>query len=219
MHYPQLPDPTGWDVYAEYPMGLADNWTASDDGPVKYIHFWGSWRQDNVGQTGNIQVRIYDNDTSGPVAKPGDALWTNIFTPQQYTTRLYADDSEQGWYFPNLEGLPGAYTQNDHKQIWQFNIPVVPESFYQQQGQTYWLGIGGDFELEGAFCGWKTTLNPYSSSSVFWDGLAGDWVTLHDPVSGQPMDLAFVVEHLPEPGTICLLGLGAVALITKRKTR
>lgn len=47
MHYPQLPDPSGWDVNAMvdqvFARKLADDWRCSESGPVKDIHFWGSY--------------------------------------------------------------------------------------------------------------------------------------------------------------------------------
>ena len=217
MHYPQLPDPTGWDVYAEYPVGLADDWTCSESGELRRIHFWGSWLQDDIGEIGDIMVRIYDNDTSGAFNKPGNALWTYIFSPDEYTARLYSDGTEQGWYFPNLDGFPGAYNENDHTQIWQYNIPVLPEPFYQEEGNTYWLGVGVDFSGDSAYWGWKTTQDAFQSGAVFWSGFTNQWTELHDPVTGEALELSFVVQHLPEPATICLFSLGAVALLGRRK--
>lgn len=217
MHYPQLPDSTGWDIYAEYPMGLADNWMAADDGPIKQIHFWGSWRQDNIGQTGDIIVRIYDNDTSGSFDTPGDVLWSQIISEEEYKVRLYSGGAEKGWYFPNLGDLPGAYSENDHQQIWQYNVPIVSEPFYPQGGNIYWLGVGVDFSGDLAYWGWESTQDHYGSTAVFWDSLAGQWDELSDPITGELLDLAFVVEHTPEPATVCFLGLGALALLRRRR--
>jgi hypothetical protein len=45
MHFPQLPDPTGWDVKAGC---LEDDWECSETGYVTDIHFWGSWHGDMV---------------------------------------------------------------------------------------------------------------------------------------------------------------------------
>ncbi|KPK49772.1 MAG: hypothetical protein AMK72_03760, partial [Planctomycetes bacterium SM23_25] len=60
MHYPQLPDPNGWDVRLSYfdpPAGgvgesgriLADDWKCTGTGPLNDVHFWGSWKGDLVG--------------------------------------------------------------------------------------------------------------------------------------------------------------------------
>ena len=43
MHFPQLPDPNGYDVSA---YCLTDDWTCSETGPVTDIHFWGSCQGD-----------------------------------------------------------------------------------------------------------------------------------------------------------------------------
>ncbi|KKL14622.1 hypothetical protein LCGC14_2513840, partial [marine sediment metagenome] len=47
MHWPQLPDPFGWDVFAGTTADgtqkvLADDWLCTQSGPVDDIHFWGS---------------------------------------------------------------------------------------------------------------------------------------------------------------------------------
>jgi hypothetical protein len=49
MHFPQLPDENGWDVKADAGLCLADDWLCTHNGPVDEIHFWGSWKGDNVG--------------------------------------------------------------------------------------------------------------------------------------------------------------------------
>ena len=47
MHYPQLPDPNGWDVsFINGPLG--DDWKCTDSGPVDDIHMWVSFRGDVV---------------------------------------------------------------------------------------------------------------------------------------------------------------------------
>jgi hypothetical protein len=59
MHFPQLPDLEGWDVYAVYPKTLADDWQCSETGEVLDIHFWGSWRDtDGDPYTDHYQTPI-----------------------------------------------------------------------------------------------------------------------------------------------------------------
>jgi hypothetical protein len=48
MHYPQLPDPFGWDICV-YDQWVADDFQCSEDGPIKDIHLWCSWLQDIEG--------------------------------------------------------------------------------------------------------------------------------------------------------------------------
>ena len=59
MHFPQLPDPNGWDVQAEYPY-LADDWLCTQSGPVNEIHFWCSWKEDLPADINSIEVGIFD---------------------------------------------------------------------------------------------------------------------------------------------------------------
>ena len=41
MHYPQLPDPHGWDVCLRL-MAVADDFKCRTTGPITAIHFWAS---------------------------------------------------------------------------------------------------------------------------------------------------------------------------------
>lgn len=41
MHFPQLPDPDGWDVRASA-LCMADDWLCTETGTVDDIHWWGS---------------------------------------------------------------------------------------------------------------------------------------------------------------------------------
>jgi len=71
MHYPQLPDPNGWDVafwfefMMFFPYELADDWQCSKTGPVDDIHFWISWQGGMQGEIGPVMVSIYSNDPCG----------------------------------------------------------------------------------------------------------------------------------------------------------
>ena len=60
MHFPQLPDPFGWDVARD--LGLADDWQCTENGPVSDIHFWYSWQDDQVTDLGAVTVWIYSDD-------------------------------------------------------------------------------------------------------------------------------------------------------------
>jgi len=44
MHWPQLPDETGWAVNATQPLILADDFMCMETGWIKDVHFWGAWR-------------------------------------------------------------------------------------------------------------------------------------------------------------------------------
>ncbi|MFH1700549.1 MAG: hypothetical protein ABIE07_08170, partial [Candidatus Zixiibacteriota bacterium] len=40
MHFPQLPDETGWAVNATQPLIIADDFLCTESGLIKDIHFW-----------------------------------------------------------------------------------------------------------------------------------------------------------------------------------
>lgn len=65
MHFPQMPDTVGWDVNATSPVVLADDWQCSDTGWVKDFHFWGSWKDDIVGEIQYFILSIHSNIPEG----------------------------------------------------------------------------------------------------------------------------------------------------------
>jgi Dockerin type I domain len=67
MHYPQLPDETGWDVNATYPLVLADDWECSETGYVKDIHFWGSWMHGEETEILYFILSIHDDIPAGSI--------------------------------------------------------------------------------------------------------------------------------------------------------
>jgi hypothetical protein len=237
----QLPDATGWDVYSEWgtgPLadegyGAANDWTANVDAPITDIHFWGSWKNDVVGQTGKILIQIFSNDTSNPsFARPDQLLWSRVINDGEYTSRFYTS-GDQGWYDPRFTD---EWYAHNHDNMYQYNISLIDNPFIQEAGQTYWLMISMDFQ--GCEWGWKTTESVEGNGSVFWDTyytygphdywwrhpeIDWKWTALKEggwcyPNPSQQLDLAFVLTT-PEPATIMLLGLGAAALLRRKHRR
>jgi hypothetical protein len=102
MHYPQLPNATGWDVFNSRSSMLADDWQCTETGSVTDIHIWGSWREDRNAT--NVQVfhlEIRDDNTSNFHDKPGDILWERDFNTSDYTVR-WNDTGRQGFYSPQF---------------------------------------------------------------------------------------------------------------------
>jgi hypothetical protein len=237
--YYQLPSYTGWDVYSEWgtgPLadegyGAADDWTATTTAPVTNIHFWGSWKEDRKGETGLILLQIFSNDTSDPAfPRPDNLLWSSVIDEDHYRSNLVytSPTKDQGWYDPRETD---DWDRNEHKKMYQYNIPDIASPFIQQEGQTYWLEISMDFL--GCEWGWKTTDSVSNNPGVFWDSyntwgphcnwwrhpeIEWKWTQLktpqgwHDP--RVPQDLAFVIT--PEPATLFLLAIGAAAVLRKR---
>jgi hypothetical protein len=218
MHFPQMPDPDGWDVNFMEPKTLADDWKCSKTGPVRDIHFWLSSRDDNPFKLEKVHVSIHDDDLSGTFSKPGNLLWEADFT-EPFEVRPYGT-GPQGWYDPNP--IPPVVTPIDHYAFYQVNLVDIPDPFVQELGKVYWLdltvvaiGTAGPVEL-----GWKTSEDHYRDAAVWADVVSGadpDWLPLSDPETGDRLDLAFVIT--PEPATMCLLGLGTAFIVVARRRR
>ncbi len=132
---------------------------------------------------------------------------------------------QQGWYDPNT----GIYLPNDHLVIWQVNVNLPKEDWFWQEGTTtdpitYWLDIQVEVAVDSRFpqFGWKTT--PFEwhwqDDAVWADwegGVVPDWKDLHDPLTGQTLDMAFVITTIPEPGVFAIAGLGLLALLRRRR--
>ena len=219
--YHQLPNPNGWDVFSEWRYGVANDWTATQTAPITDIHFWGSWKDDRVGTTGDILMRIRSNKTQGvSFAQPGDILWESVITETEYTSRLYTTGN-QGWYDPRQTDY---WDLHNHDEMYQYNISLIDDPFVQQEGETYWLEISMDFY--GCEWGWKTSLDLNGNPSVFWDTYGHHgwyWQQLKEP-SGwcypntpQPLDVAFVLT-VPEPATVFMLIAGAAILLRRKRS-
>ena len=217
MHFPQLPDPNGWDVKVLYPtIVLADDFQCSATGPITDIHFWASWKGDVEGFIPQLAVGIFSDipASQSPTgySMPGDLLWLWDNAQLGMTKRLWGE-GYQGWYNP----ATGQAIYPDHHKIWQYNIllpPGVPP-FVQEQGKTYWLGITAI--TVGGELGWKTSLNHWNDDAIWTPADPYFPRELRDPYLSQiSLDLAFVIT--PEPATTGLVALGASLLLRRRRS-
>jgi hypothetical protein len=212
MHFPQLPDPEGWDVNATFPKVLADDWMCTETGWVTDIHFWGSWREDFESPIAAIHLSIHDNIPQGPdgYSIPGEPLWETTLAPGMWIERFW-DEGDQGWFDPNT----GEYWEHDHFVMWQYNV-FLPEDlwFWQEEGTIYWLDISVTPEDPIAQWGWKTSLDHWNDDAVWGDYPVEWWGELHDPINGESLDMAFVIT--PAPGTLALLALAGLASRRRR---
>jgi len=192
MHFPQLPDPNGWDVNFHDWM-LGDDWRCSESGPVTDVHFWISWRDDEVKDLPWVKVSIFSND-QGPPSKPAELLWSRQFTDDEF---IIAGPwkGDQGWCHP-----PNMWYEHDHQNYYQINIINIDDPFEQEEGGIYWLVISAPFYEPDAL-GWKTSQNHWNDLAVF--GTPGNWYHLKDP-TGEPLDFAFVITGAePVPDLVC----------------
>ena len=213
MHFPQLPDPDGWDVNFHEPRAIADDWQCTQTGPVKDIHFWMSSRREPFALL-NVYVSIHNDDTLGPFGRPGGLLWERSFDESMFTIRKYGISS-QGWYdpMPPEEVVPG-----DHENIYQVNIVDIRDPFFQEEGTAYWLSlnVNGTGTMGPAELGWKTSLSHFRDNAVWSnvDPVAG-WQQLFYPFTSESLDMAFVIT--PEPATLALLLLGGLAMMRRKR--
>jgi len=191
MHFPQLPDPYGWDVdFHDWQLG--DDWRCSETGNVTDIHFWISWFDDVNMDIPWIKVSIYSNKP-GPPSIPNELLWSRQFDIDEFIT-AGPWRGDQGWLRPY-----GEFIEHNHQLYWQINIPEIDQPFEQKVGEIYWLVIGMPYYDPPVAVGWKTSLNHFMDNAV-WGG-PGNWAPIHDPINGEPIDFAFVIttEEGPEP--------------------
>ncbi len=246
MHYPQLPNPNGWDVYNQsfnwqYPghggYVIADDFQCTETGPITDLHLWFSWQNDNWGIITDTYIGFMADDNG----KPGDYLWgTNFgtwdgfFTPYTGQEVRQYGDGEQGWYQPDPWGPPGSgyYVVNDHQNIYQMNLYFntaddedgLPD-FFQIAGERYWVAVMFSVNPIDLIedppvdenIGWKTSLNSYGEPAQIYGHMSGSmsgWKDLIDPLTGMPLDMAFVIT--PEPASVVLMGLGGLLLLRRR---
>jgi len=177
MHFPQLPDPNGWDVWATEPFVCADDWRCSESGYVKDIHFWGSWKDDNEGTIVKFKIWIYSDipaDPNNPYSKPGELL--KYLEIRDFTIRgPYQGD--QGWYEP----VQHYWISHNHQNYYQYNVFLDKEDWFEQERNTiYWLAISavviGDEQW-----GWKSSSNHWNDDACWAYSGEWDWIDLWEP--------------------------------------
>jgi hypothetical protein len=218
MHYPQLPDPNGWDVLVTAPKILADDFKCTQSGPITDVHFWGSWRDDIIGQLTSIHLSIHADDRTGAFSKPGNELWS--WNTTDFGIVPVDPPSLQGWYDPNTQ----QWLPQNHRQYFQYNIQIPAAlAFPQKEGTIYWLDIWTTVapDPRNPPFGWKTSVSQHFEDDAVWADIpAGGTVPVWQELkylTGGSMDLAFVIT--PEPATLCLLGLGAASLLARRRRK
>lgn len=207
MHFPQLPDPLGWDVDASYvdtvfPYNrLADDWMCTESGPVTDIHFWGSWLEDKIGSIVSFSIKIFSDIPADPptipYSHPGIILWERTFLPDDW---MVAGPWEgiQGWYDPG----EGFFLDDNHYYYWQYNIENIDDPFIQEEGTIYWLSISAIIlptTSPQPRWGWKTSLDHWNDDAVHGYWFESEWTELYEPPAfTSSIDLAFVIDGINE---------------------
>ncbi len=190
-----------------------------------------------------IYSDIPDPDGTGPAySMPGELLWDMKFRPGEYAVRVEADGPEQ-FFDPNLNEIIGtdniawqynflidetlAFRQELGKVYWLSVMNVDPDN----DGAISLIDLSNVLAGQNRF-GWKSSKDHWNDDAVFIDlenvfnmpvdaiyppntpGAVLPWQELINPLTGESMDLAFVIT--PEPATIALLTLGALAALRRR---
>ncbi len=194
MHFPQLPDPNGWDVSVMQPRIVADDWKCTETGPVTDIHGWFSVHGDNAIYVQSISVGIYSDQPATPVdySRPKNLLWSRTFSAGEVSV-VGPLSGDEGWFDP-----PDVFLRSDHTKYYQINTVNIADPFIQTKDAVYWLGVSVT-PLQGATneIGWKTSQDHWNDDAVYWSH--GRWLDLRDPITHESFDMAFVIT--PEPST------------------
>lgn len=189
MHYPQRPDPNGWDVMATGNVSLpnatmlADDFECTGTGWIEDIHFWGSWRDDIEGQVIMFHLAIHDNIPEGPhgYSEPGEELWwIEVYEPEYIVTPEPPGD--QGWYDP----INGDILPHDHQFYYRYDV-YLPEGmgYWQTEGEIYWLRIVAFVnDPVNTAWGWKTSIEPQFMDDAVYDSYIEPmgWRELYEPI-------------------------------------
>ncbi|MGB2997324.1 MAG: PEP-CTERM sorting domain-containing protein, partial [Phycisphaerae bacterium] len=142
------------------------------------------------------------------------------FGPAEFSIALVGT-GDQGWYNPG----DAAGIRPDHVNYYQVNIVDIPDPFDQKKDTIYWLDLM--VTVDAYDFGWKTSLDHWNDDAVYlgllvntglnMNSVAEGWIELLDPITGESLDMAFVIT--PEPATLAFVGLGLAALVARRRRK
>jgi hypothetical protein len=208
MHFPQLPDLEGWDVYAVFPKTLADDWQCSATGEVLDIHFWGSWKDidgdpytdDYLTPMPWFQLSIHLNipaDADSPWSRPGEQVW---FWEGEIPGTPFEPPAMEHWFNPNT----GEVLYNDHVPYWRYDFffdqaDPPPEPFFQYEDTIYWLNVSAMYIEPPYEWGWKSSRDHFMDDATYTDNPPdGPWDPLFEPPRANWFDFMFGPDGVPE---------------------
>jgi hypothetical protein len=137
-------------------------------------------------------LSIHDNipaTVDTPWSRPGQELWHwegevpgTPFDPPTY----------EGWYDPNT----GEWLCNDHSSYWRYDFFVGQnpgaDSFFQYEGQIYWLNVSALFIDPPFQWGWKNSRDHFMDDAVYTDNAPdGPWFEMYEPPRCNWFDVYF----------------------------
>jgi hypothetical protein len=181
MHFPQLPDSTGWAVCATMPVNLADDFMCSETGWIKAIHFWGGWRHAEDGEVLLFNIRLHADipaDQSGTgYSVPGAALIEWIVTT--WSEVPHNPPTLEGWYNPMTQFV----YPDDHNVYTQYNVFLPGDDwFHQDSGTIYWLSISAEVaDPINSQWGWKSSVDHWNDNATFGDYFDPVFEIMYEP--------------------------------------
>ncbi len=212
----QRPDlVSGIDYNTTQPFTLADDFKCTNSGPITDIHLWGSWLSDQVDPGATYTLAIWSDAATNvdrPYSHPGNLLWSQNFTPGNYTVCPYTNVAEP---FNKPDGTPQGGSIN----LYYLCFFPDPANVFTQTGTpnaptNYWLSVTVSSTLPApAYFGWKSSPDHYNDTAV-WTTVAfppptGAWNPLYNPItSTNHVDLAFKIttatNSVPPPPVVCV---------------
>ena len=211
MHFPQLPDPNGWDVPSATPV-IPNNGSWPTTGNARKRESSAMSISGFLGR-GTVLTQLKTSTsvftrTSRKVPDgwsiPGARLWSGEFAAGVFKLIPYGQGEQDGY-----DPVNGDVFLNDHVKYYQINITDIPQPFVQQRGEIYWLDISVDLAGEGEIgtLGLKTSKNHFMDDAVYLNP-NGVWTELRDPGTGESLDTGFR-HYRSGTGLVCLVWLWA----------
>jgi hypothetical protein len=179
---------------------FGDQLTLSQGGVLSSISasLFNSTSGGNTGSilTGTMLIRIYDNTT----AYSGGTITNPLLGSQTVT-----------WDFTGDGGLAAGFYSTDTFDFSGLNL-TVPQNILITQTFTLTTGTStrNGFVLFGNSTAGSSPANVYIASSATAAGLYS--------FTGNPSQVGYTVQLVPEPSAFALAGLGALGLLIRRRS-
>ena len=193
MHFPQLPDPAGWDVMSMYPVvTVADDWRCTQSGYITDIYWWGSWFDGVPNNILSFFISFWTDipavPGSVPYSRPGDEIWSqHVPYDQLDVTHVDGWPYWEGWLVPY-----GTYFENNHQWFEMYHLQLPEQLWFVQYVDTiYWISIMAEVAEEPPWSdwGWKSSYRHFNDDAAwsFWDP-PFVWSELYEPLSGTGLN-------------------------------